>query len=417
MSKTSDKILIAREARANKIALFLNQGYIVLTFHANIPGTDKNINHAYMLVKYFSKHFLPSQEHTMFFKSADGPYVIKLFKEIDPHALKLEAIKLEDTHPLGRLIDIDVHTVDGQIERSEKRTCLICGRLAAECIRLKRHSVSECLEMINRMSTDFLAETIEIMVDKAMLSELDLEPKFGLVSKSDSGSHNDMDYELMKRAKTALLPFFRAIFLSGYQAKNLIGLFDRIRAIGLEAEHEMFHATDKVNAYKGLIFSLGITLAASGYSLARGTDFRRIFAYAKQMSSGITKELASGNETYGKSAYLNYGFKGARGEAEAGFPSVRRSLRFKNNSDGHLLHRQLISLIINSEDTVFLKRSGSLERYEKHRSKFQELKSFDNEALKRLTEFCKQQNLSFGGSADLLVTTVFLSRFRETFYG
>ena len=51
---------------------------------------------------------------------------------------------IEETHPLGRLFDMDVLTVDGRkLSRPVFRKCLICGMQAQDCARARRHSVPE----------------------------------------------------------------------------------------------------------------------------------------------------------------------------------------------------------------------------------------------------------------------------------
>ncbi len=416
MSIEQDRILTSREKRANRIALFEIEGYIVASIRANIPGNRKNTNHASMLVKYYSCCFGADALETRFYKSHDGPYALKLFLDIDPMKLKKDAMELEDATPLGRLVDIDIHVSGRQLSRGYSRRCLLCDRPAHECIRLGRHDIHEIWARIDRIVDQWLNKKIANIIDKAIIGELDLEPKFGLVTENDPGSHKDMDHSLMVKAKDSLAPFFMKIFRMGYEADKLDGLFDKIRKVGIDAETRMFASTNNINAYKGLIFSLGIILAATGYALGHTFHFSEVFVYVRKMSRGITAELDSGTDTFGKQAYQKYNFKGARGEAESGFPSIRKALKHYQRSKNRSLYRLLVDLIIDSEDTVFLKRSGSLENYLEYKRVFREFSDYSDAGLKTLTDYCVERGLSFGGSADLLVCTLFLCEIKRVFF-
>lgn len=63
----------------------------------------------------------------------------------DAKALKIATCKLEEEHPLGRLMDIDVFEVTGTLlSRTQfgftKRRCLLCDEQAIICAKEQRHS-------------------------------------------------------------------------------------------------------------------------------------------------------------------------------------------------------------------------------------------------------------------------------------
>lgn len=73
--------------------------------------------------------------------------------EAPVQALKQATIALEETHPLGRLWDIDVLTPKGEILTRKglalpTRRCLLCGQDARVCARERRHPVAD---LLNRM--------------------------------------------------------------------------------------------------------------------------------------------------------------------------------------------------------------------------------------------------------------------------
>ena len=74
------------------------------------------------------------------------------------------AVQIEDTHPLGRLFDIDIIDKDGvPVSRdrvgSRPRRCLVCDREARFCMRMRWHTQEEIWERINAMVDSWLKST------------------------------------------------------------------------------------------------------------------------------------------------------------------------------------------------------------------------------------------------------------------
>lgn len=71
--------------------------------------------------------------------------------------LKRALVDLEDTHPWGRLWDLDVVDERGPITRAmigaEPRRCLLCERPSPECARSRRHSVAELQQAVADLVT------------------------------------------------------------------------------------------------------------------------------------------------------------------------------------------------------------------------------------------------------------------------
>ena len=72
------------------------------------------------------------------------------------------AVQIEDTHPLGRLFDIDIIDKDGvPVSRdrvgSNPRRCLVCDREARYCMRMRWHTQEEIWERINAMVDEYQA--------------------------------------------------------------------------------------------------------------------------------------------------------------------------------------------------------------------------------------------------------------------
>ena len=75
------------------------------------------------------------------------------------------AVQIEDTHPLGRLFDIDIIDKDGvPVSRdrvgSRPRRCLVCDREARYCMRMRWHTQEEIWERINAMVDEYQNRTM-----------------------------------------------------------------------------------------------------------------------------------------------------------------------------------------------------------------------------------------------------------------
>lgn len=71
------------------------------------------------------------------------------------------AVKIEDSHELGRLFDIDVISKDGSpVSRQalglQARRCLLCEREARYCMRNHTHTQEQLQEEISKMVNDYV---------------------------------------------------------------------------------------------------------------------------------------------------------------------------------------------------------------------------------------------------------------------
>lgn len=400
------KLILDNREEKNRFIQTLTNNYQVITLKANIPGINKNTNEAYLLINYFNQILLSKgykKSNTL--NGADGPmYIYLTDKDKD---VKDEMVKIEEENVLGRFIDIDVFNGSISNNRGFLRKCYLCDKPAFVCSRNKEHTMEEITLYIQKNIEKELVKIVKLMCDEAILEELNLHPKFGLVTPYTNGSHTDMNYELMVNAKNAILDSFVEMFLVGYENNDIKKIFALSRQIGIDAEKKMFKATNNINAYKGLIFDLGLIVSALGYKLSHLNQCIDIFEIIKQMTKGITNELKCGNETFGKYAYQTYNIGGARLEAENGFPHVQKLI--KDNLDNTA---SLIYLISNIDDTVLLKRCGTYQKYLDIKIKFKEL-VISESSINDLNKYCINNNLSFGGAADLLIVTIFLKKINQ----
>jgi len=150
------KRLDAREERSYlQEKLIEKYGNSLVVVRCNYPGQEKNnliahevVNEFYRILK---KNYLQEILNMEKLESLEGlSYLMSLKKE--KTLLKKELIKLEESHPLGRLIDLDVIDSSGGISRKDLgysgRLCLICKNEAHYCVRSRKHSLKEVLEAI-----------------------------------------------------------------------------------------------------------------------------------------------------------------------------------------------------------------------------------------------------------------------------
>lgn len=419
-----DKILKDREEKQKKVKDFFNlyPDDSLIVIKANIPGDNKN----YPFISYLLKVFLNDLKTTYNFmtitynSSFDGPYYFCGIKGKNKK-IKEHLIMIEETHDLGRFIDLDFFITP---EHSQSRTllglplrkCILCDNDAVVCMRKGSHTLDKLLDKIEKRIVFYFAEVVLDLVDYSVIRELRIDSKFGLVTFTSSGSHKDMNYQTMISAKDAILYYFKKMFLAGYATNELSKVLNKVRSEGIEAEKRMLAATSGVNAYKGVIFLLGITAIAFGYTLKTSTKFTDIFTNIKTISANIYDDFLTDYDSSGVRLYKKHNITGIRGVAKSGLELIKDNLTKINlDSTDKDLRNLLYYYILNTDDTVFITRSKSYDNYLKYKKEISNYDPNNKEDLKALNLFAESHNLSFGGAADLLIVTIFLINLKELF--
>ncbi|MCI8510924.1 MAG: citrate lyase holo-[acyl-carrier protein] synthase [Lachnospiraceae bacterium] len=444
------EILFARSERAarQRELLALGDGSCCLiSFSLNIAGAVKSFPLALAAFDEGLReirgripadvllHFEESRKRT-------GPQAFFLLRK-GPEAVKRSMTALEESHPLGRLFDIDVLGSDGlSLSRKQfglpPRACLVCQKEAKGCARSQAHSMEVVLWCTARLLDDFFcgraADAAASCAVRALLYEVSATPKPGLVDRNNSGSHRDMDFFTFLDSSAALIPWFREFYCLGweYAQETEEQLFDRLRHAGLSAERDMLSATGGVNTHKGLIFSFAILCGALGKlhaSLGTPSAAGEVIRVCQGLGffawSGLTHQTDPGIAgtallTPGQQLYALYGIPGARGEAAAGFPSALRvglpalkawlSRGYSLNDSAAFT---LLTLLGEVDDTNMLHRGGrelaaqskeEARRLLKVAAEGEDLK----EKLTALDDAYIRRNLSPGGCADLLAVSLML---------
>ena len=379
-----------------------------------------------------------------------GPEAVFVFSG-DAKEVKRRLCLLEDGCAMGRLLDIDVIKPDGEkIARTEiglpPRKCLLCGQDAPVCARSRAHTVSELFERTHAIIKEHFAEAYirrtAQQAQRALLYEVAITPKPGLVDRANAGAHTDMDVFTFIDSACALREYFEACTRTGmdFRGKNAQDCFDALRTPGLLAEQAMKEATGGVNTHKGAIFSLGIYCAALGMGFdGEKSDAAAAFERCGEMTRvRMAQELEciAGEEarTFGEAIYKKSRIGGVRAEAASGFAAVREcSLpRLKEALEAGLSLNDaglcaLIALMARTQDTNAVRRGGeklaermresaaAMDRriaghLEEGRLAYQ-MESV-RQALVCWDESMSEKRISPGGGADLLALTL-LARFME----
>lgn len=369
----------------------------------------------------------------------------------DAAALKAAAVKVEEDRPFGRLLDIDVFSADGELisrcREGRQRQCLLCGRPAVECMRERRHTLAELGAKVEALLALFQAEEtrnispgaekIGAAAAEAMLFEAACTPAPGLVDRDNSGAHRDMDFFSFLASSAALASIMSRLAQAGLNHSGAMPeLLPVLRYIGREGETAMLRATHGVNTQKGLLFSLGLVVAAAGAASRDGRvhDSRDVLDAAAQIAAGIVeRELAgTGHKseaelTAGEKLYRSYGITGIRGEMEAGLPSIslyglpalRKALEQGSSINDALVHTLLV-LMTCVDDTTVMHRHDPEKMRRWVRERAGQVLAAGGMAniqgrlmVKQLDEEFIAQNVSPGGAADLLAVTWFLHRYEN----
>jgi holo-ACP synthase/triphosphoribosyl-dephospho-CoA synthase len=382
--------------------------------------------------------------------------------------LKAIAIHLEETHPLGRLFDIDVLGEEGKIPRSvlgaAERTCLVCGDQAFVCGRNRAHGVEELTGAVLKIMENFfrhrLGDTISGAALGALMGEVAVTPKPGLVDRANNGAHRDMNFFSFIDSTAAIIPYFKYCALAGFKSapapeepemspgpeipglsrppetrRDPAELFNSLRFEGKLAELAMREAAGGANTHRGIIFSLGVLSAAYGRlfrhhenpALAEVLDLCRLMTvrlHEDFSRAGAGTPSASGHAalSHGETLYMRHGLQGIRGEVSRGFPTVRDiawpalcdllDRGYSWNDAGISVFLRLLS---RTEDTNIVHRSspGALGEIQEKISAFLAADPAVEEIREKAAELDREfinRRISPGGSADLLAVTFFLYR-------
>ena len=423
---TSGELRAARDRRVLKKWEFLAPGGAIclVEFSLNIAGAVKTFPFAQAAFREEVRELTErlsrfSVLKTEVYEENTGDCAFFLLKS-QAIQVKKFLVSIEESHPLGRLFNLDVCGPDGiSVKRHDlgllPRTCLVCGEDAHVCAEKKSHSMEliqwQTAKLFHEFFRDRSADQAASAAVRGLLYEVSTTPKPGLVDRNNSGSHRDMDFFTFLDSSASLIPWFREFFCLGWDHSGEPDeqLFERLRYAGQRAETAMFSATDGINTHKGLVFASAILCGALGKVHAGRelplplenvllecrklgecslTDLKKLadthsvpdskkhnvsshssdeaLSDPKKVSASDFKAYSMLPPTNGERIFTTYGIQGARGEAAAGFPSAVRiglpalkkwlSAGFSLNDAAAMT---LLTLISEVDDTNMVHRGGS----------------------------------------------------------
>ncbi|GLH41138.1 putative 2-(5''-triphosphoribosyl)-3'-dephosphocoenzyme-A synthase [Pseudomonas atacamensis] len=262
-----------------------------------------------------------------------------------------------------------------------------------------------------------LADRLADLAVDALIDEADLSPKPALVDRRGNGAHTDLHLGLMHASALALWPAFKEMAEAALELGEVgVPLREAIGRIGREGEQSMLVTTNGVNTHRGAIWALGLLVTAAALQ-------PKSIALCAARLALLDDRYAPTPLSHGAQVAQRYGARGAREEAQLGFPSVlQRGLPqlHKSRANGHGEQNArldaLLAIMTELADTCVLYRAGEPGLQAMQAGAQAVLDAGGSASLsgrRRLHELDQQLialNASPGGAADLLAATLLLDR-------
>ncbi|WP_223480266.1 MULTISPECIES: triphosphoribosyl-dephospho-CoA synthase [unclassified Pseudomonas] len=267
-----------------------------------------------------------------------------------------------------------------------------------------------------------LAERLADLAVDALIDEADLSPKPALVDRRGNGAHTDLHLGLMHASALSLWPAFKEMAESAIAFGEVgVPLREAIGRIGREGEQTMLATTNGVNTHRGAIWALGLLVTAAAL------DCSNIHASTVTLRAArlaiLGDRFAPRPLSHGAQVAQRYGARGAREEAQLGFPSViQRALpqlkrsRAAGHGEQNARLDALLAIMTQLSDTCVLYRAGEQGLHTMQLGAQAVLDAGGSASLagrRRLHELDEQLialNASPGGAADLLAACLFIDR-------
>ncbi|MET0777638.1 MAG: triphosphoribosyl-dephospho-CoA synthase [Pseudomonas mandelii] len=267
-----------------------------------------------------------------------------------------------------------------------------------------------------------LAERLADLAVDALIDEADLSPKPALVDRRGNGAHTDLHLGLMHASALSLWPAFKEMAQAAIESGEVgVPLREAVGRIGREGEQAMLATTGGVNTHRGAIWALGLLVTACALepeSAAAGAMAVRAARLAL-----IDDRYAPRPLSHGAQVAQRYGARGAREEAQFGFPSVlQRALpqlkrsRALGHGEQNARLDALLAIMTSLADTCVLYRAGEhgLRTMQLGAQAVLDAGGSASLAGRRRLHTLDEQlialNASPGGAADLLAACLFIDR-------
>ncbi|MDP9529389.1 triphosphoribosyl-dephospho-CoA synthase [Pseudomonas protegens] len=267
-----------------------------------------------------------------------------------------------------------------------------------------------------------LAERLADLAVDALIDEADLSPKPALVDRRGNGAHSDLHLGLMHASALSLWPAFKEMAEAAL-AFGAVGLplREALGRIGREGERAMLATTGGVNTHRGAIWALGLLVAAAALE-PRSTRAGSVALRAARLAL-LEDRYAPRPLSHGAQVAIRYGVRGAREEAQQGFPAVlQRGLpqlkrsRAQGHGEQNARLDALLAIMSQLADTCVLYRAGEqgLQAMQQGAQAVLDAGGSASLAGRRCLHELDLQlltlNASPGGAADLLAASLLLDR-------
>jgi holo-ACP synthase / triphosphoribosyl-dephospho-CoA synthase len=411
----STDILSLRESRARFQEELVKQWNLpLIVIKANVPGSNKYDAYSLYAVMTIANEVLsimPSvstiRQHT-----AEGCIVYIVCPQ-DAREIKQKMLDIEESHPLGRIVDIDVLDEKGTLLSRRDfghsvRPCYLCELSAYECARNQTHSIKDIKRHIEQMILDHVQSSLKNQITFALLAEVSAFPKFGLVTPFSSGIHTDMNIDTFIDSIAVISKEIAKA--NELEFRDWTSYFNDLRTIGKVAEQKMFDMTKGINAHKGAVFTL--LMIIGGWRQCRSLEMltETIQQLAVSLHADFEDLHFKSELTEGEKQYIASGNKGIRGLALSGYsPHLIDALKFYRMNDVDInekMVKTLLFLMSRLDDTTVIKRIGEdgLIWLQEQSMKVLE----ENLYWLDFNAECQQRNCSAGGSADMLSAVILL---------
>ncbi|CAI8980150.1 putative 2-(5''-triphosphoribosyl)-3'-dephosphocoenzyme-A synthase [Pseudomonas sp. IT-P253] len=267
-----------------------------------------------------------------------------------------------------------------------------------------------------------LAERLADLAVDALIDEADLSPKPALVDRRGNGAHTDLHLGLMHASALSLWSAFKGMAEAAIEFGEVgVPLREAVGRIGREGEQDMLATTDGVNTHRGAIWALGLLVAAVALE-PESAGASSITLRAARLAL-LDDRYAPRPLSHGALVAQRYGARGAREEAQLGFPAViQRALpqlkrsRAAGHGEQNARLDALLAVMTELADTCVLYRAGEHGLQTMQLGARAVLDAGGSASLagrRRLHELDQQLialNASPGGAADLLAACLFIDR-------
>jgi triphosphoribosyl-dephospho-CoA synthase len=229
----------------------------------------------------------------------------------------------------------------------------------------------------------------------------------------------------MHASALSLWPAFKAMA----EAAQTLGcvtlpLREALGRHGREGEAEMLRTTAGVNTHRGAIWALGLLVAAAALD-PDNLDAVNLTRRAAQLAL-LPDRFAPQPQSHGAEVARRYGARGAREEAQQGFPAViekglpqLRASRAAGHGEQNARLDALLAIMSTLVDTCVLYRAGPEGLATMRQGALAVLQAGGSASLagrRQLHELDRQLlalNASPGGAADLLAACLFIDRLEQ----